>query len=301
MVDETAPVVDDGSETEKTDEEIWNGLKEGEAAPEEEATPSEPAATEEEAPAEEAPDPWAAVPEDLRAERQTLQDERDAAVDHAKRISGGIPAQNRKINELMTRNAQLEEAAKAPAESSSQEEPAEPEDLVQAREEYPEVTAPLESKIDQGNAELRADIDKIQESQAKTDARFSEIDATTQETNVADQIALIDDKHSDWREVRASDAFKTWGNAQSTMTRQAIANSNDAGDVISVLDRFKADAGTEQKPTATTVKREAQKASAETPRPGGTPVIATEGQPEDDEAIWEKLRKDDERQSAAGR
>lgn len=311
MVDETAPVDDDGSE--KTDEAIWEDLKNEEASASPEDESAQVAATEEPAPAEESakegaeepeqPDPWAAVPEELRAERETLQRERDAAVERERRISGGIPAQNRKINELVEENKRLKEA-QAPADSGSQDEqPAEPEDLVQARDEYPEVMTPLERKLDEAVAGIREDVTEIKESQAKTDTRFDDMDAQGQVDFLNGQAALIQKAHPDWQTINGSDAFRDWRDTQSDMIRNAALDSNNARDLIGVFDRFKADTKTEteQKPTATDVKREAQKASAETPRPGGAPVITTEGQPEDDQAIWDGLKRDDERQAAAGR
>jgi len=298
MVDEDTAPSDDGS-SEADDAEIWADLQKSETSQDD--APETPAAVEA-APTEEpeAADPWATAPDALRTAHEALRAEHDAALVNHKRVTGSIPAQNRKINELIAENERLKAAQAAPEDDGGPEEPAEdPEDLVQGREEYPEVVGPLERKIDEAVAGIRKDVKGISESQAKT----AEREAAEQDQRNADyqnqQVATIAETHPDWSEVSSSPAFHAWKDAQSPMTQRTIAESQDARDVIEVLDKFKA-SGTAPKPTATDAKREAQIASAETPKPGGPPVIVTEAQPEDDQAIWDNLAKD-ERRLAAGR
>ena len=107
-------------------------------------------------------------------------------------------------------------------------------DIEEWAKEYPDVAGIVETIAAK----------KAQEMFNKADARLKEIDEVQYEAQRVKAEAEIQNAHSDFFELRASDDFHGWADEQPKWVRDALyENSDDPASVIRVIDLYKSDKG----------------------------------------------------------
>lgn len=249
-------------------------------------------------------DVWAdAKPEQKAAYEAAVQDlERLKHADQSNR--GRISAMQRQINNLQKGTAQ---AATSVAANERQQQRVDgfldSEDWKAFAAEYPEVAKPMGSMIGSMQAQMvrmRAELDSVgQERRVNAIVRQEE---------------MLDEKHSDWREVTATNEFGDWLKSQPLYVQEAAMRNGeeimDADEAADIVGRFKATrsngqptANDSQKSSGTgndrplSGRRQRQLESART-APTRKPSLAS-GIPEDGdpEQIWKQFDEMDRRQA----
>ena len=176
---------------------------------------------------EQAPDPWAQVPEELKAEYAKVQKERDEALHKAKSDANRVAALSRRLQELSVAKPSADKAPDQPTEAQK----ALDEKIAQLREDYGDIADPLIELIENQRKELegvRTVITGLNEAQ-----QAQVIQAETQ---------ALEARHPDWREIAQSPDFAGWLQIQPPNIK-SLAESWDARETSVVLTLFKTEAG----------------------------------------------------------
>lgn len=248
----------------------------------EQAPPAKDAASakpEEAVPAE-APDPWSAVPPELKAQYEQTVKERDEARYRASSDANRVAALSRKLHALTTGKAD-----EPKPEEKSEAEKALDTQIEKLKEDYGDVATPLIALIEKQAQELK---------QVRT--FVSAMSEDQQAAHVAAELQALEERHPDFRQIAADPAFVSWREAQPENI-QRLANSWDARETSVALTLYKSermmgqsqrqDAPSEEKKpetAATDARRSAQLEGGREVR--SKPAPATSGPPEDfDEAF----------------
>lgn len=307
MPDDTLAPVDAGdaaaeaaawAELERRDNAEAEPLEPAPAPPEEE-TPADPPKVEEPEPAQPpVDDPWAAVPEPLRADRAKLLAERDSLKKAEASFQRRIRQQHEEIVRLKSTPATLAEPAEDAVKSRQDR-------LAKLRDEYPEVAEPVLAELD----ELRQKVDGIA-------SGVSAIHAGSRESFLIQQQDQLTQQHPDWLELVHKPDFKPWLERQPRHVREAmqrnsefIEDAEEAGDVVGRFEAYleqqsgQANGQTQMAPATQPMsqKRRLQREGATT-LSSRSPAVAS-GIPEDgDESeIWKALDRRDEQRARASR
>ena len=142
--------------------------------------------------------------------------------------------------------------------------PASNEDLEAWAKKYPDVAGIVETIATK----------KAQEMFEKTNSRFKELDDLTNETKRKKAESTIRESHSDFDNLKNSDEFHDWAEAQTKWIKDALYdNMDDASGVIRVIDLYKADKG-----LTPAAKRTSAKAAAADVKTKGSPKIDATGE-----------------------
>jgi hypothetical protein len=294
--DEAAPV-DDGFGANESDDDP------GDAEPEPKVS-TEKAGAAKAAPAEKATattdgDIWADAPEPMRAAYQSLTKERDE--ERARRAGN-----DRKIREM---SEELKALRSAPAAQAGSKPDGMNEAEWQAfKEDYAEIAAPIESKMQTLNAELesfRRRFESMDQDQLKQ----------TYDTNFNDVVAT----HDDYLPIVRQPAFVDWIGQQPRYIQDAAARNGqeivDPVEVIEIIDRYKLHAGIdakapEPKPDdpakgkTQSLKGKRERQFSATAGAGSTtapPMKSGIPQNGSQEEIWEAMDREDERKALLAR
>ncbi len=108
------------------------------------------------------------------------------------------------------------------------------EDIEQWAKEYPDVAGIVETIAAK----------KAQEMFEKADTRFKELDEAQAEAHRVKSENEIRKSHSDFDQLRESDEFHDWADAQPKWVRDALyENADDPASVVRVIDLYKSDKG----------------------------------------------------------
>jgi hypothetical protein len=108
------------------------------------------------------------------------------------------------------------------------------EDIEQWAKEYPDVAGIVETIAAK----------KAQEMFSKADTRLKELDEAQAEAHRVKSENEIRKSHSDFDQLRESDEFHNWADAQPKWVRDALyENSDDPASVVRVIDLYKSDKG----------------------------------------------------------
>jgi len=108
------------------------------------------------------------------------------------------------------------------------------EDIEQWAKEYPDVAGIVETIAAK----------KAQEMFSKADIRLKELDEAQAETHRVKSENEIRKSHSDFDQLRESDEFHDWADAQPKWVRDALyENADDPASVVRVIDLYKSDKG----------------------------------------------------------
>ena len=141
--------------------------------------------------------------------------------------------------------------------------PSSDEDIEAWAEKYPDVAAIVETIASK----------KADEKFAVAEERLREFDEATYEAERTKAEISIRKSHADFDELRDSDKFHDWVEAQPKWVRDALyENSDDAASVVRVIDLYKID--NNMTPAA---KKKASKDAAKTVSKRSTPAVDSEG------------------------
>lgn len=175
------------------------------------------------APAEQAPDPWAHLPEEAKAELARLQRERDDALHRAQSDAHRVAALSRKLQQRTAPGS----APQAPPKEKSEAEKALDTKIEQLKEDYGDIAEPILELLEAQRAELN---------QVRT--AVTEVTAERQEAMIAAETRALEERHPDWRQVAASPDFAGWLEVQPPNIQQ-LAGSWDARESSIALTLFK--------------------------------------------------------------
>lgn len=247
-------------------------------------------------------DPWAnATPEQKAAHvADVAQISKLEQSDRSQR--GRIGALQRRINESQPTKAAIDQAAEEAAGKA-------PTDRWKEFEgEYPEVAGPAGERI----SGVENTVSEVIETVAELKAAMRDVDLDEQKT-------LLTEAHDDWEDVIAAPEFYAWLDDQPRhMQEAAVRNGKDivdAAEAADVIGRYKAsrDAQAEEvdptpdadaeisaenaEPGTTLSDKRQRQLAAAASTPAGGPSVAT-GIPEDgdEDAIWDAISKQEERE-----
>lgn len=252
---------------------------------------------------EEISDELAGLPEPLRERLRAAEAERDAAKAEADRANNTLRSNESRYSRALRENHELRsrQAAQPKDEKPAEKpEPISDEVLDKLEGEYEDLK-PLVAATRQMRSEL-AELKADGASRAEIDAKQAEID---EQEFLGRQYQALDSRHSDWRDVAASDDYAKWAFAQPTWMQELIAkNGNQLVDgeaAAFVFDRFKADTAppkTETQPDPQKDKRDLQLEGSRhvsSKTPALEPRADSGG---DYETEWKRAAEEERRQSA---
>jgi hypothetical protein len=309
---------------EASEEEIWAEIAAEEAGDStedlepvgDELEEGEPAAAEAEQEQEEASqesndsDPWAKAPGELLEQRNAMQKELERLQQADRSNRGRLSAMQHKINDLEKARSEPPAAEAADDKTTETSGYAESDQWKDFSEEYPEIAKPLQGVIDVLNNE-NASLRKQIADQGKT------IEAVNQDrtrSELESNLAALEEKHADWREIADSDEFGPWLDKQPNYVRAAaarnaseIVDADEAADLIGRFKAFRSEQGTPaqsgspqgENGTALSNRRQRQLRSSASARSRGPGAAAGAPPPDADEAQhWAYFAEQDKRQSA---
>lgn len=304
---EFADAKDTGSPPPEDDEEP--GEPEGNGPEGDEATPAEPAATEppptddatsgeakpeggDKPPKEQAPDPFANLPDDVRAAIAAIEKDRDDARHRASSDANRVAALSRKLNELQSSTA----SAPAPAAEKTEAQKALDDKITQLREDYGDIADPLIELIETQRQELNT-----------VRTVLTGLSDERREQVIAQETQALAARHPDWQEVAKSPDFQSWLQIQPPNI-QGLAESWDARETSVVLTLFKSEkveatgqgtatVATPKPDAATGARRSQQLEGSRDTR--SRPAPAASEAPDDFDAAFEFFRQKRERQQMA--
>lgn len=152
------------------------------------------------------------------------------------------------INEQDNRIKALEERLNNPDPSAGIRPPKSDEDIGAWAEKYPDVAAIVETIAEK----------KAQEKFSQAEGRLQRIDEITAEAERTKAETEIRKVHSDFDELKASDAFHDWADAQPKVVKDALyENSDDPMSVVRVIDLYKVDNGMDTRGKKSSTKKAA--------------------------------------------
>lgn len=240
---------------------------------------------------QQAPDPWAHLPEEAKAELARLQKERDEAQHKAKSDANRVAALSRKLFALEAQRS----APPAPPQPEPESEAKKALDakIAKLREDYGDVATPLIELMEAQRAELSGKLTNVETVMSNlTEERAAAV--------IAAETQALEERHPDWREIAASPEFAEWKAVQPPNIQQ-LASSWDAREASVALTLFRTERAeatgqgptqqqpeTPQQPTpeaaATDARRSQQLEGGAEVR--SRPAPAASGPPEDFEAAF---------------
>lgn len=152
------------------------------------------------------------------------------------------------INEQDARIKALEQRLNNPDPAAGIRPPKSDEDIGAWAEKYPDVAAIVETIAEK----------KAQEKFSQAEGRLQRIDEINAEAERTKAETEIRKSHSDFDELKASDAFHDWADAQPKVVKDALyENSDDPMSVVRVIDLYKADNGMDIKGRKSSTKKAA--------------------------------------------
>lgn len=182
-------------------------------------------------------------PDDLAARLKELEEENEKLRHSDASQRGRLGAYQRQINELQRKQQELQAAkptnpdGKVQTEDQQRQSMAESmgvEDWAEFEENFPEIARAFEARqkadqlkqaqLEQQIADLRNAVQPIQQQ--------------AHEQQLQSEIARLDGRHTDWREVVNAPEFTEWLQSQNPSI-QALASSDSADDASALLDFYK--------------------------------------------------------------
>lgn len=173
-----------------------------------------------------APDPWENAPPELKAQFEQTQRERDQALHRAQSDASRVAALSRKLNQLSVPPSN----APAPDTKTTEAQAALDDKIKQLRNDYGEIADPLIELFESQKQEL-----------AHVKANLTGLTAQQQEQHVAVEVAALETRHPDWRNIASSPDFAGWLEVQPNNI-QSLATSWDARETSVALSLYKAEA-----------------------------------------------------------
>ena len=181
------------------------------------------------------------------------------------------------INEQDNRIKALEERLNNPDPSAGMRPPKSDEDIGAWAEKYPDVAAIVETIAEK----------KAQEKFSQAEGRLQRIDEITAEAERTKAETEIRKVHSDFDELKASDAFHDWADAQPKVVKDALyENSDDPMSVVRVIDLYKVDNGMDTRGKRSSTK---DAASAVVPKRNSANPEQNSSKPKYTESMVEKM------------
>lgn len=247
-------------------------------------------------PEDQAPDPFATLPDDVRAKIAEIEKERDDARHRASSDANRVAALSRKLQQLQTPAP----SATAPEAEKSEAQKALDDKIKQLREDYGDIADPLVELIEQQRQEL---------STVRT--VLTGLSEERQAQVIAAETQALEARHPDWRNIAQSPDFAQWLAIQPPNI-QGLAESWDARETSVVLTLFKSEKAEttgqgSQKPAATDTKPDAATGARRSQQLEGSrdtrsrPAPAASEAPDDFDAAFEFFRKKREAQVASAR
>ena len=296
----TQPGAQETVAPEKDDETIWNelehetlpddgdeeaGLKADDADDPDDLGESEAGNAPAE-PSQQPDDPWAAAPEVLRNDYQSIKAEKERLEHRLRSEEGRIRAAQARLQELSKTSA-------APQKDDG------PEDISKALEglksDYPEIAEPISKVVAAINGRVE-ELDRAEQSRRM--AAQNEL-----QHMVEVQTAELERAHPDWFDTLKNNgsAFATWVEDQPKRIRDAAYRNAqqivDASEAASVVAAFKDHLGIgakapEHQHQPENDRRKRQLAASATPsRSAGKPTVSGIPDDGDPEAIWEAMER----------
>lgn len=248
-------------------------------------------------PSDQAPDPFATLPEDVRAKIAEIEKERDDARHRASSDANRVAALSRKLQQLQTAQTSAEQA---PATEPSEAQKALDDKIKQLREDYGDIADPLVELIEQQRQELNT-----------VRTVLTGLSEERQAQVIASETQALEARHPDWRDIARSQDFAQWLSVQPPNI-QGLAESWDARETSVVLTLFKSEkveatGQTEQVATATDPKPDAATGTRRSQQLEGSrdvrsrPAPAASEPPEDFDAAFEFYQKRREQRQALQR
>lgn len=250
-------------------------------------------------------DVWADAKPEQRAAYEAAQKELDRLKHADQSNRGRLSAMQRQLNNLQKGTAQAATSVAANVKHQQQVNGFLDSDGWKAFvAEYPEVAQPLNSVIG-----------GMQEQLVRMRAELDSVGQERRVNAIVRQEEMLDEQHSDWREVAATPDFLNWLEEQPVYVQEAAARNGmeimDAREAADIIGRFKATrsngqstANDSQKSSGTGIdrplsgRRQRQLDSART-APARKPSLAS-GIPEDGdpEQLWKQFDEMERRQKA---
>ena len=181
------------------------------------------------------------------------------------------------INEQDNRIKALEERLNNPDPSAGIRPPKSDEDIGPWAEKYPDVAAIVETIAEK----------KEQEKFSQAEGRLQRIDEITAEAERTKSENEIRKSHSDFDELKASDAFHDWADVQPKWVKDALyENSDDPMSVVRVIDLYKVDNGMDTRGKRSSTK---DAASAVVPKRNSANPEQNSSKPKYTESMVEKM------------
>jgi len=181
------------------------------------------------------------------------------------------------INEQDNRIKALEERLNNPDPSAGIRPPKSDEDIGAWAEKYPDVAAIVETIAEK----------KAQEKFSQAEGRLQRIDEITAEAERTKSENEIRKSHSDFDELKASDAFHDWADVQPKWVKDALyENSDDPMSVVRVIDLYKVDNGMDTRGKRSSTK---DAASAVVPKRNSANPEQNSSKPKYTESMVEKM------------
>lgn len=138
------------------------------------------------------------------------------------------------LNETTSKMKELEERLNNPQDPSNVRPPKSDEDIGAWAAKYPDVAAIVETIAEK----------KAQEKFNTADERLKRIDEINEEATRVENESIIRKSHSDFDDLKASDAFHNWAEEQPKWVQDALyINADDPKSVVRVIDLYKVDNG----------------------------------------------------------
>jgi len=152
------------------------------------------------------------------------------------------------INEQDARIKALEQRLNNPDPAAGIRPPKSDEDIGAWAEKYPDVAAIVETIAEK----------KAQEKFSQAEGRLQRIDEINAEAERTKAETEIRKSHSDFDELKASDAFHDWADVQPKWVKDALyENSDDPMSVVRVIDLYKVDNGMDTRGRKSSTKKAA--------------------------------------------
>ena len=152
------------------------------------------------------------------------------------------------INEQDARIKALEQRLNNPEPTEDIRPPKSDEDIGAWAEKYPDVAAIVETIAEK----------KAQEKFSQAEGRLQRIDEINAEAERTKAETEIRKSHSDFDELKASDAFHDWADVQPKWVKDALyENSDDPMSVVRVIDLYKVDNGMDTRGRKSSTKKAA--------------------------------------------
>ncbi len=202
------------------------GKEEGEVPPVDKVVDPNTDQGNEDPPPVEAPDIWEGASDDQKAALEAAEKKATDLLHRINSDGGRVAAFQRKITDLETKLASKADAGNNEVEEDDK-------GMEGLREEYPEISGPIEKLIHGKDARISA-----------LEEKFVERDAVDAQANLDNQAKIFTDAHPDWEAQTGSVEFGQWLDEQPPYVYEAFqrnaANVVDGKEAVHLLDQFKA-------------------------------------------------------------